>query len=94
MTGVDESGALHTENPEITPTLDSLPTVDFINTVNTSASVMHVDLAGTTQFISSDSPLAFPFNLLAAAEHTTIAPGMTSPNLPTTLSYDKHVVDS
>ena len=91
---MDKSGALHTETPEITPTLDSPPTVDFINTVNTAANVLHVDLAGTTQFISSDSPLAFPFNLLAAAEHTIIASGMTSPNLPTALSYHKHVVDS
>ena len=93
-TGQDECAALHTETPASPPILVSHRNVDIKNSVNIAATAMHVDLAGTTQFISSDSPLIFPFNLLAAAEHTTIAPGMSSPNLPTTLSYDKHVVDS
>ena len=68
--------------------------VDNMNIVNSTDTTVSVDVTGISQFVSSDSLLAFPFNLLAAAAQTNIATRSNSPNVPKTLSYDKHVVDS
>ena len=70
--------------------------VHYVNTHDAKhapASQLHAIFPGLPQLFSSDSHLVFSFNFIVAAEPTIIATGI-KPNIPTTLSYDKHVVHS
>ena len=67
--------------------------VNSHDAMNAPASQFHAIFPGLPQLFSSDSHLAFSFNFIVSAEPPIIATGV-KPNIPTTLSYDKHVANT